>query len=404
MIGPLRARACAAMVLGAACLAVPACGLGVSGLEKVDASAEEDATTHDATPDSTADTTPALDGHETGVEAATDAQGDAAGDAGADVVTDAPDGSIDACGTVEICNNGVDDDCNGLLDCADPQCQAVGWACVPVVPSSWTLIAYDPGGRPPCAAGWGSSVPLLEGPDAGAPFCTCACGGPLANPCVDGVATLSLGQSVCACGSVQNRQLLSDGGCDAIGSPIGPPCSSWGDGVVEPIAPPASVACADAPQRPPITYGAQGESCIPLENAGGGCPPGMGCLPGPAPAVACVEAAGIQACPSGFTQQHVVYDPTNVVDQRQCGACGCSTTPTSCSGASLTLYDDPACGQNPVVLQADGGCDTFQGNPSDAGWFRYSATLNAPTCGADAASTSLDGGLVLRAPATICCP
>ncbi|HZU81986.1 MAG TPA: hypothetical protein VE987_03670 [Polyangiaceae bacterium] len=33
-------------------------------------------------------------------------------------------GDAGACGAVEICNNGVDDNCNGLIDCADPECFA----------------------------------------------------------------------------------------------------------------------------------------------------------------------------------------------------------------------------------------------------------------------------------------
>jgi hypothetical protein len=32
------------------------------------------------------------------------------------------DSGPDACGTTEVCDNGVDDDCNGLIDCADPAC------------------------------------------------------------------------------------------------------------------------------------------------------------------------------------------------------------------------------------------------------------------------------------------
>ena len=43
-----------------------------------------------------------------------DARRDSPGDRGRDV----------GCGTIEICDNGVDDDCNGLVDCFDPACQS----------------------------------------------------------------------------------------------------------------------------------------------------------------------------------------------------------------------------------------------------------------------------------------
>jgi hypothetical protein len=400
-----RVGAWAALVVGTMGLAAAACGLDVSGLEHVCPQAGGDATLGDAPTDAVVDAVMARDA--TGPETSTADGGDAGGDADGAAGTDAqPEAAVDACGSVEICDDGVDNDCDGLVDCADPQCQGQGWTCVPAMPAGWVRVAYDPAARPGCPAGWGSSSPLVEGPDAGAAVCVCSCGPPLVNPCDDGTATMSLGGSSCACSGAQNVPLVSDGGCDPIGSPVGQPCGAWGSGLVKPIglgSSPVPVACADDPQRPAITYSAQGESCTPQGSAGAGCPSGGGCLPGPAPAVACVEATGVQPCPSGFTQQHVAYAPSNVVDQRQCGSCGCTATPTGCSAASVTLYGDPGCAQNPVVLKADGTCDTLQGDPSDAGWFRYSATLTTTMC-SGAATTGLDGGLLLRAPATICCP
>ena len=410
--GVSRARlaACAVLCLSLALVgsAIPGCSLSVAGLESVDAASMADATLLDGSDgkvDSPDDVEMARDASDAvAVDASEDVRGDGPGfEASADAAADAKD----ACGTVEICDNGVDDNCNGLVDCADPQCQNAGWQCLPSTPApGWALVAYDPAGRPSCPSGWGSSVPLVEGPDAGPASCICSCGGPLANPCDDGVASLSLGQNACGCGGVQNVPLLSDGGCNLIGAPIGQPCGPWGDGLVKPIAYAGSgtVACADDPQRPPIVYGAQGQTCVALGAAGAGCVSGGSCLPNPAPAVACVEAAGILPCPPGFTTQHVVYSPSNVIDQRQCGACGCGASVTSCAAAGVTLYDDPGCVQNPVMLSADGACYSLHGDPSDAGWFRYTATLNPGSCTSDAGTTSLDGGLLLRAPATICCP
>src|SRR6185436_995373 len=38
----------------------------------------------------------------------------------------------------EDCENGVDDDGDGLVDCADPDCAKLGYQCVAAVPSGWT--------------------------------------------------------------------------------------------------------------------------------------------------------------------------------------------------------------------------------------------------------------------------
>ena len=403
----------ASVALGAGlALASVACGLGLEGLGGDggnDAGTGADAVVVDATLDLGSDA-PVLE----------DAPGEARSDAGKDGsavdaradtgAADADDGSVadsssDACegGTVEICDDGIDNNCNGLIDCADPQCVDAGYECTPQVPPSWELVGYTQSTRPTCPTGWGNAVALVEGVDGGG-SCQCTCGAPVANPCIEGTASMSLGQNACACGTVQNVPLVSDGGCDPIGAPIGPPCSSWGDGNVKPIGP-KMVACAQSTVPTQIAYASQGQTCAPPAMAGGGCASGGGCYPGAAPAAACIEAAGIQpGCPQGFPHLHYVVEPSNVVDTRQCGSCGCSSTPASCNGAIVTLFDDPTCSINAVPITANGNCNSFVGDPSDAGWFIYAATPSTTQCSGTSTTPIVDAGLLLRAPATICCP
>ncbi|MGH7297402.1 MAG: hypothetical protein ACRELB_20870, partial [Polyangiaceae bacterium] len=278
-------------------VAAAACGLDLQGLEQPggDASAHGDSS--------------AADGSVL-VEASTDGQGpadatlgsDAQPDApgvegsddagGVDVVADvpvAPEAQPDSCSPVgpESCSNGVDDDCNGLVDCADPACVSAGYACTPAVPPGWTLVAYDRTARPSCPAGWGGSSPTVEGPDGGA-ACSCQCGSYPGNPCVVGTLSLSLGQNQCGCAQTQNIALASDGGCDPIGHAIGQPCGTWGDGKVSALAP-ASFACSETRTLPPIGFAAQGETCVPVAGVGAGCGGGGGCVPSPAPAAGCIE-------------------------------------------------------------------------------------------------------------------
>jgi hypothetical protein len=339
------------------------------------------------------------------VDATQDAPEEAQADALSEAAPDGPGdtGGQDACdGAVEDCTNGLDDDCNGLVDCADPQCMAQGFACTPVVPPGWSLVAYDESARPACPTGWGASAPVVEGPDGGG-TCQCTCGTPTVNPCVQGTLSMSLGQHQCGCAQVQDVPLVSNGLCDPIGVSIGTPCGPWGDGRVASL-PPVGVACSETRTLPPIAYAGQGEACSPTESAGSGCSTGGGCLPGTSPATACIEQTGIQSsCPSGFTQLHVVYPPGSIFDWRRCESCGCTASATSCTGPALTLYDDDQCSKNGVAIPVDGNCDDITGNPSDAGWFTYTATPNSTACSGPS-TTGIDGGLSVNNPMTICCP
>ncbi|MGA7121295.1 MAG: hypothetical protein WBY94_14420, partial [Polyangiaceae bacterium] len=40
--------------------------------------------------------------------------------------------------STENCTNGIDDNCDGLVDCAEPSCQTAGYACVGAAPAGWS--------------------------------------------------------------------------------------------------------------------------------------------------------------------------------------------------------------------------------------------------------------------------
>jgi hypothetical protein len=215
--------------------------------------------------------------------------------------------------------------------------------------------------------------------------------------------SLGTGNGACDCPAEPDVALASDGLCDPVGSSIGAPCGAWREGKVAPLAP-STVACSETPTLPPVTYAAQGETCLLTGAGGGGCPSGAACVPAVAPGVACIAKQGaLTTCPAGFTHLSVVFPPGDVTDDRQCEPCGCTSAATSCSGAMLTLYDQPGCATGAVAIAVDGGCDGISGDPSDAGWFTYSATPDTMSCSGPA-TAPFEGGVVTANPQTICCP
>src|SRR5687767_10366507 len=86
-----------------------------------------------------------------------DVDGSGSIDGGDGVSPDGPggnDGTTEAkppctpTGPAEICDDGIDNDCNDRIDCADPACSA--FQCVVAPPPGWTAIELAPGTRPNC--------------------------------------------------------------------------------------------------------------------------------------------------------------------------------------------------------------------------------------------------------------
>src|SRR5262249_44260713 len=135
----------------------------------------------------------------------TDAHPDVSADAPSDGPSTTTDAHADAPPAVENCTNGVDDNGNGLVDCADPACQP-GYECLPAPAAGWTVARVDTGASnsaaPPCPTGYGSPSTLGSGFAVPSPGCTtCSCDSPTNGTC--GTMTPRLyGNGGCAVGLI----------------------------------------------------------------------------------------------------------------------------------------------------------------------------------------------------------
>jgi hypothetical protein len=198
---------------------------------------------------------------------------------------DAPRPSDATTADGENCFDGIDNNGNGLVDCADPSCAGVAM-CAPAVPNGWLGHAelYDGASMPQlgCITPWTSElVPGRSDPTAAPATCgACACGAPN-------------GSGACA--------------------------ASGGGATIAPVAfASVGLACEGAPTSPATV------SCA-----------GTTCVAAPAPAFTgglCVHQAGDAACPAPYTARHVYF--AAVSDNRGCAPCACGAGANGACAAS----------------------------------------------------------------------
>jgi hypothetical protein len=420
-----------ACFLGMALLAIPACGLSTEGTADVaadgsavdgtspgDARPPVDGTTADATkPDGSVvreggpDAPPPVDApSDTPVDGPADAPIDALPDAPADAPRDArpdappppPDAGMDACvpSGPEVCTDNIDNDCNGLVDCADPACATQGYACIPPPPGGgWSYGTVDLTGRPACPAGAGAAVGLVLDPVNNPASCTCGCSATQSPSCTMGTLAAVYGNdSMCSNGP--DPYPVNGGACTNLASVgilayVGAP----------PLPPTGPAACgAMSSTMVPPNGATMGEACPVAGPFGGGCTGGNVCgLVGPSPLRACVIHGGSAVCPAGYQVPHAAG--ASLTDARGCTACGCSTPPVvSCTGATWTFYQGSNCtGAGPDVLTINGGCDVSNAD-SFATYrsYQYAANVNV-NCGVPTQQSGPTGSLTLNNPSTVCC-
>jgi hypothetical protein len=338
-----------------------------------------------------------------------------------DANRDAPVG----CVATEDCTNGIDDNCDGKIDCEDPLCQPA-FACTPAVPTGWLgpvelWQGATPAAAPACDLGYATPVDLHAGTlTAQAAACSCTCG--------------ATGQT-CSLPGGFFRQTDCSGSCAAVTpDPAGGctpvpanTCGSEGSFLASGALTPTGGTCAPSPvvrSLQPAAWSAAARVCTyAATDAPGGCTTGS-CVRAPSGgagtfgAKECVYSTTMPAptaCPAAYpTGPTVTY--SGVTDTRDCDstcACGAPTggscagtvslygnfPDAGCTGAADTYaigaacqcYGQVACGTNDLVA--------LNNVP---GFVRASYTVTPGTCAAPPPPAST-GTAVPTGPFTVCC-
>jgi hypothetical protein len=311
----------------------------------------------------------------------------------------------------ENCQNGIDDNGDGLTDCDDPQCQQAGFTCVEPPPTGWTDVGWldddDPYTLLTCPSILASKdlylTSALSAPSLG---CTCECGTASAA-CALTLSCWSNDPTVQCANTATFTVNEYAGGCHSVALTAG----NWGCKAGEPHILGACPATTKT-NRPAVTWNPSARAC--LAGSAGVCPAdGTACVP-PQPAGTigpCIVHAGDVQCPTtgSYTERHPYYTG-QPVDGRSCSTCA-SCTPT---GACTCDSSGGACG---VQLHTDNACTsaspqevaaTSQCLPVSAatGTTYYADTkgLLAPTGVGCTPSTSYATGSIANGPAiTLCC-
>jgi hypothetical protein len=322
-------------------------------------------------------------------DASVGAGGTATGGAGA-----ALDGGNRTDAGHENCANGVDDDHDDAIDCADPDCTSR--ACTNPVPVGFTgpVLAWfgETGKEPTCPVPWDTE--LLTGTTdltCAPATCSCACEKATGETC-GGSANVFFTPNVCPRDNAAG--MTASGTCQApnVTNP------TYVTMIFGPV--PGGGSCkADrtALVLPKPVWGTTGRLCSGafLE---GGCPGGELCAPAPEPGYArCVYRTGDVGCPTtagGYTDKHLLY--ASDTDSRAC-ACTCGGASGGGCTNQLTTYANGGCTGTPSSTVNSPNCAAIQNAQS----FKFANAVATP--GACTPTKSVTGGCGPAEPTTVCC-
>jgi hypothetical protein len=297
-----------------------------------------------------------------------------------------PDGSVIDSSTSDVVGDVTPDvigDAGSDVVCAHPS-----FTCVPSLPTGWTWAIYSEDARPSCATGYATPTDVEEGIDAAAATCTCGC--TTTDPTC-GSVTITAGTNG-SCNNITNQTDPADASCNNVTS------FTTGADISVTAGKPSGGSCAPTPTEtvPPVGYDHEGRTCSLADAATGGCASGNVCVPNPAPFTTCVSQTGMQACPTGFSVQHLVG--TTPADTRGCTPCTCAFDAGTCGG-SASFYTVAGCTKNQQKIPVDGVCTAVTTAHT---WvsFTYASTTTA-SCAA--ATVAPDGGVDFSDLTTVCC-
>jgi len=301
----------------------------------------------------------------------------------------------------ENCFDGIDNDCNGHIDCDDAACQA-GSTCIDPAPVGWTLVSFSDTMQPGCATGYDTPADLKVVGGTGTGNCTCDC-----------APTPSTGGTAC---DKDNFKVIADtSGCAAAGVnvPAKTACTQLptnivipnGSGVVASATPPPGPTACSATVTPAAGAVTTGRACsVAAATKFGKCiAANQVCAPKPTGFNVCVSKLGANACPAPYTKQWTAG--SDAVDTRSCNTCMCETK--ACAGTvSLFSANDCSTGMGKDTI---GPLTTTCAAQTDKNWtaMYYKTTLNTPTSGCEIQPggfvNTMQGQITWTDQRTVCC-
>lgn len=344
---------------------------------------QSDASTHDA-----AD---AGDGTTVDDAASTDALSDGAvladAEAGAtaDVVSDAA--------VERDCLDNVDNDGNGLVDCADPacapqvRCESTDWS----APGSLNQGAI--GASSPCGAGQTQAYLGAIGSAGASATCACSCSNAVGTgTCSIAPRANEYNTAGCPPGVPPGGTEMAAAGCFT--STFASTSYLFRTGLAERGTCTATTTPTISAATGPTS---EARVCVTPPRQGGGCAAGSVCRARVAPVPrSCVVRRGEHTCPAEYAQRSVFYE--NRSDTRACNSCGCAFTSDGCVG-DVVAFSGANCTGTALAttVSSDGSCRS--GNPAS---YRMSNLRSSnPRCIAGTASAT--GCVRDSDPSTICC-
>lgn len=331
---------------------------------------------------------------------------------------------------VEDCENGKDDDLDGLIDCKDPSCRKQ-YECLPMAPYGWAgpIVVWrgsntGKSSAPQCAdsghapdyydALYDGSNPGVTGTET-CPECTCSTASPTNARCESRIEYFQ--DSLCSSPPTSAA---------AIGTAVGTTCTQISGldssvryyKVEQPTVVPASV-CAPvaAPPTafPEVVWENILRPCRPTTSRIGDSQLSVRVPDAPFEHLVCVYKAGSAAysCPSS-AYRDLNFNYHEVLDQRSCTACACQVTGMTCqssAGYDVTMADFGStrdCSGQPrgTITASRPGCaplssDTAYPPP-------YLKLLNASiatsgTLSCSPAQSQFQGAVCAGQVVTICC-
>lgn len=289
---------------------------------------------------------------------------------------------------VENCTNGLDDDGDGAIDCADSECSA-NYTCLPAIPAGFTEVVTisvtafgDPTGT--CEGGVMPKLyyqnPAKDACDA----CTCDASG---VTCTPGQLATAFGFDM-TCNNAQPAQKLMPDQCQQV----------FGSAAILQTGPTTTGTCtastSSGPPKPPM------ETTIATCSVGGvngkGCESTGTCVANSGLANAehtCIKRPGHEVCPGDWPL--ALYAFESFVDDRT-GCTPCTCTP-ACEGGAYTLYSDSTCTTGAMPVDMVGQC------VMNGGGFNASVMMTAPKAACTTTGGQMMGSVTTMNETTFCC-